>query len=334
MDLQPFAFSPQSFVEAPQHNYFHNPFEFRNPNNHRWSADQRRVRQNKYYDIKEEKKESGNDKYDKDGNKYQEDTPRREYIGFKSVPTYVTKYKYKKRKTYKRKKMARKYSKKYGKRSKKRYGRKMRLTGQNMLAKLQRNLVSAGLGFPKMMKMNHKWTAVVTLDSPAGALATYNFVANGLYRPDTGTATSPLYYSQMAAVYDHYTVIASKIRVVYVGTAGTVANWGVFINDDGTVTPTTSEACKQQTTGTWKIWTAAAGTHENMISKKYGTKKNFGGSILSNDNLQGALAANPTETSLYTVWLSSAQSPAVQTTARLAVEIDYIAIWKEVRDIN
>lgn len=59
-----------------------------------------------------------------------------------------------------------------------------------------------------------RYNSVVARAITAGAFTNYLFSCNGLFDPDlTGTGTSVLYFAQLAAIYDHYTVISSSITV-------------------------------------------------------------------------------------------------------------------------
>jgi len=197
-----------------------------------------------------------------------------------------------------------------------------------------KSTVKAGLGFPKKMVMTHKYHETVSFGIGGGVLGTYTFSCNGMYDPNiTGTGHQPLYFDQMTALYDHYTVIGSKIRVKLCQGAANqpTVKIATFINDDGTVTPTSIDMMGEQSCGKQFIIPPAS-TDTYTITNKWSAKKTFGGSPLSNDLLQGTVAANPTEQSFYTFGFQAAD---LTTTVAMFAEVDitYIAVWDELKDI-
>lgn len=113
-----------------------------------------------------------------------------------------------------------------------------------------RNIVSVktGLGFPKKMIMTHRYCANQSVQSSTGVMANYVFSCNGMYDPDiTGTGGQPLYFDQMTAIYNHYTVIGSKvtIKVLNASPSTGIIGCGILINDDTATTPTTLEGMNE-----------------------------------------------------------------------------------------
>lgn len=195
--------------------------------------------------------------------------------------------------------------------------------------------VTAGLGFPKRMTMTHKYCEKLTLNTGAGGIITYyNFNANSVYDPNsTGTGHQPMYFDQLMAIYDHYCVIGSKITVKVVKTDSAVAapsTWGIYINDDSTGAADL-KAALEQTSGKHKVITVSE--PRCILTHKWSAKKAFGGSVLANTELQGTASANPTEYQCYTLWVDSSTS-ATQTTHEIDVEIEYIVVYKELKDIG
>lgn len=195
--------------------------------------------------------------------------------------------------------------------------------------------VPMGLGFPKRMVMTHKYSESISQNTGAsGGFAYYTWSCNSLYDPNsTGTGHQPMYFDQLNAIYDHYTVIGSKITIRAAKSDASVyvpVIIGCFINDDSTVSPTAMSALNEQSQSTHRMITGAEPI--TVFTKKWSAKKTFGGSILGNDNLQGNSGASPTEQSFFTVyWDSSANLTLTQVT--MDVSIEYITVWDELRDI-
>lgn len=197
------------------------------------------------------------------------------------------------------------------------------------------NNVRMGQGFPKKLSMTHRFDQIIALNTqPVGAYSVFHLSANGLFDPSiTGGAHQPLYFKELAAIYDHYTVIGSKITVKVAKTdafTNIPVIVGCYINDDSTAGPTGVLAMMEHPSATHKLVQASSPTAQ--FSLKWSAKKTFGGSVLGNDNLQGTATANPTEQSVYTLFIDSSVN-ATQTSVLFTVEIEYIAVWDELRDI-
>lgn len=198
---------------------------------------------------------------------------------------------------------------------------------------VNRTRVTSGLGFPKQNKMTHKYATSVTMTTTAGAYTTYVFSANGMYDPDiTGTGHQPLYFDQMAGVYNHYTVIGSKISIsVTPGSALSTPFLITLMQDDDTTPAGTASEAIEQSNG--RLVTLAAGsTNPARLRRKWSAKKTFGGNIMSNVNLKGTSTANPTEQSYYHIGIKPADGSSA-VTFHVTLVIEYIAIWAELRTI-
>jgi len=198
-----------------------------------------------------------------------------------------------------------------------------------------RNLTSAvaGLGFPKRMVMTHRYCENVVLNSVSGTLAVGNFSCNALYRPNiTVPAGSVMNFDQMAQLYDQYTVIGSKIRVRVATNSPTYSQiFGIMVNDDTNVAYTNISGVDENPLGTTRL--IAAGQNPSIsLTKRWSAKKMFPGSTLANNDLQGTSTTRPTEQSFYTLFLQD-PSATVSVAVTCQVEITYIAVWTELRDV-
>lgn len=84
-------------------------------------------------------------------------------------------------------------------------------------------------GFPNQYYRRLKYVDEIGLVSNTGAVVGNTFRMNSLFDPDlTGTGHQPMYFDQLAAVYDRYFVYASTIKVTYTieGPTSTTANLG------------------------------------------------------------------------------------------------------------
>lgn len=196
--------------------------------------------------------------------------------------------------------------------------------------------VSMGVGFPKMIKMTHKYAENITLTSTTGVTQAFRWKANGMYDPNhTGTGHQPMFFDQLGAIYNHFTVIASKIRVQFIPTTSTSVpcHVGINVNDDitgiqGVAVDTIAE---QTLTRNKKI--AYSPERPATVVSKFSAKKTFGGSVLGNQNLAGATTYDPTELAFYNIYLCAADG-STTVSCYVIVEIEYIAVWRELKDQN
>lgn len=197
------------------------------------------------------------------------------------------------------------------------------------------NTVDFGVGFPKKAKQTLLYSEIVNLVGTTGGNGNYFFSCNGMYDPNvTGTGHQTLYFDQMAAVYNHYTVIGSKITITPVPFTATSESWIMSLcqNDDAAVTTATPTGQAEIAGSKYMIVPANFSGVPLSLSDNWSAKKTFGGSVLGNDNLQGTSGANPTEV---TNWLISIRATDSVSTVScyVKVEIEYIAIWEELKDI-
>lgn len=197
--------------------------------------------------------------------------------------------------------------------------------------------VPMGLGFPKRVQMTHKYNDIIRVNTGvAGQTGSYNFRCNSLFDPNqTATGHQPMYFDQLAAIYDHYTVIGAKInlRIFKADTTGagvyTNAVVGCYINDDSSLVSTNINTLCEHTQNRTRVVSL---DKPAFFTLKWSAKKTFGGSILGNDNLQGTATTNPTEESYFTLFYNS-ELQTQQVALDVYVDLTFITIWDELRDI-
>lgn len=225
------------------------------------------------------------------------------------------------KKTFKRKRFA--------------FKKKTKMAFRAKRAKVTRNRtnVPLGLGFPKKMTMTHKYTQTVLMTSTTGVMQNLNWSCNGLFNPFiTGTGHQPMYFDQMGALYNHYTVIGSSCKFKLVPSSGSQLAMvvGAYVNDD-TTSQLAINTIGEQSTGT-RILIGADSDKNYTIRKKWSAKKWFGGSVLANNDLEGTTVGNPNEQSYYSFFLQAADATDT-VSIWVDVEISYIAVWAELKDI-
>jgi len=158
------------------------------------------------------------------------------------------------------------------------------------------------------------------------------YSANGLYDPDiTGTGHQPAYFDQFMAIYDHYTVFRSRIRIeVSQPVAGSDSGMVVlYINDGGTLA-TTAEQAAEQVNSLHKM-VLVGSTRPTILNMMWDAKKFFGGDVFDNDTLQGSASANPTEQSNFV--LAFQANAAANVFGAYFVTLEYEAVFDELKSI-
>jgi len=190
-------------------------------------------------------------------------------------------------------------------------------------------------GFPKELHMKHRYCEVVQLGAVGGAVSNYSFSANGMFDPNsTGTGHQSLYFDQLAAIYNHYVVLNSKITVkaTVVGTVTQPVALAVYVNDDTTVTPASPQICAEQSSARYGT-VLPDGNGTLTLVNRYSAKQNFGPGAISDPNLQGTAAVNPNEVMAFSI---SAQAIDLVSTygTYCFVTIEYDVVWQELKDIG
>lgn len=200
-----------------------------------------------------------------------------------------------------------------------------------------RNLTSVnlGIGFPKRLVATLKYGGTFTITSTNSLAGFYQFSCNGLYDPNiTGTGHQPMYFDNLMAVYDHYTVIGSKVTATVVPNSASdgPGAFSIFINDDTTTSAGTFISdVSEQSSGTPITVLPIGQSMPLKVVKTWSAKQTFGGSVLGNDNLQGTASANPLEQSYYQFAYQDLRA-AGTSTVTVIVNIEYTAVFDELKD--
>lgn len=87
--------------------------------------------------------------------------------------------------------------------------------------------------FPSKTTAHLKYVEMIQLDPTAGQFKTYLFSTNSCYDPNyTGTGHQPLLFDQFAAIYSHYIVTHSSIKVTALSAPTVPAAFGVLVSDN------------------------------------------------------------------------------------------------------
>jgi len=215
-------------------------------------------------------------------------------------------------------------------RRKKTTKRKKQLNGKNQ----PYSLVNLGNGMPLKCRMVHRYAEYPTLTFTSGAFAQYAYSANGMYDPNsTGAGIQPTYFDTMTGIYNHYTVIGSRMKCTFLPTAVPTVpiTVGCVLDDNGTLANNTIAACQSNPAAKW-ITIPAGDNDPRSIVMNFSAKKIFGGNAMV-EELSGTSSANPTEGQFF-CFFGQVMTGSSTAAVLLQVDIEYIAIWTELLQTN
>ena len=206
--------------------------------------------------------------------------------------------------------------------------------------KSSRNLILGG--FPKSKLVKLRYCEFVTLNAPNTGLAvSHIFVANSMYDPNnSGVGHQPSNFDRWANIYDHFTVVGSKISIQHCPTTtGNIVPSivGVALTDSGTETSgKTAEQLLEKKLTRSKYRSVGANSNDHGLRKlthTFSAKKFFGkarGGIVNDGLYRGKMGnfgtgSNPTELAYYELFAVSTNNTEDPDGLRLLVTIDYIA---------
>lgn len=197
--------------------------------------------------------------------------------------------------------------------------------------------VGQSIGFPRMLKFQHKYVEQGRL-SVGSSIQNVSFNCLGMYDPDPAVGGhQPLFFDQLTSIYNHYVVVGAICKWTFLHEGSGDYNPVRIIcwyNDDTTVGYSNMNNIQEATGAQAQAVTMGGSSPPITVVQKYSAKKTWGGSILSNMNLQGTAAGNPPEGYFFhcsMVQFDPTGSPLVD--VNYTVEITYIAIWKELREV-
>ena len=213
--------------------------------------------------------------------------------------------------------------------------------------RIPRPLLPLG-GFPERKAARLKYCSFITLDP--GSLDSaipkvHHFRANSCFDPDyTSVGHQPRGFDEHAAIYDHYTVIGSKISATFESDVDNYAAAGQYcflMLQDTDNTPTSLIDIVEESDKNKIDYRPRSGFDGKSITlhKKFSPYKMFGipkkDSLMNNDRLTCQVSTNPAEDAIFTVGVCSNRTTSTdppRLTCR--VEIEYLVVFTEKRPMN
>lgn len=184
-------------------------------------------------------------------------------------------------------------------------------------------------GFPNTIITKLRYCDYYTMTSTAGSVYYQVMLANSIFDPDvTGVGHQPMYRDTYAGIYDHYTVLGSKITVHFTNTSstGTVIA-GVRGDDDGTGS-TTLTTIMEGNNGTWvQLGQNGSGQDTKTVTCTFEPLADFGVDAKDDGFSSTAVGSNPTEGFYYHIF--AANTVAGTSTILASIEIEYTVKFSE-----
>jgi len=199
------------------------------------------------------------------------------------------------------------------------------------------NLVNfAGKGLPLQLQATQKYAEYISLNISGGGKGVYLFSCNGMYDPNvTGTGHQPHYFDQYSALYNHYRVTRSKIKVTLYD--HTLSSTGpttrglamcIFIDDDATPS-LTNQYDEYEREGNVSTVALANVQTAGVLRKAWNAKRAFG--VKANgDAMEGTSAAQPVEQQFFVISVQAEPTDIVT----ILVELEYNATWTEQKSVG
>jgi len=175
-----------------------------------------------------------------------------------------------------------------------------------------------------------KYVEELQVATDATGFGYHQISANGLYDPNLALGGhQPMYFDQLTALYNHYHVMKSKIKITAIRT-GTNSNciMVLYLDDDTVVNATNAETMAERP-GAKLVSCWPATGNLGKLTATFDAKAMFGGDIYDNDTLKGTSSANPSEQSVWTIGFNANTSSNVD----FLVEIEYTVVWSELKTI-
>lgn len=202
-----------------------------------------------------------------------------------------------------------------------------------------RKSASLGKAFPSKLVMTHRYVTNYATQTVTSAGAAINILANGMYDPEPALGGhQPLCFDQMCAIYDQWTVIGSRIKWTVTrngGDPGAPLFICTYLNDDNTTTSPSVFALAEQNRA--RVIVDAPGdaaygnTRAHVLRQKFSAKRMFGKGSLTNSLLQGTATADPSEIATFQLHFLTTTPNTVN--VNVLVEVEYIAVWTEAKEI-
>lgn len=208
--------------------------------------------------------------------------------------------------------------------------RKYRKYNKSMYSKA----ITVPLGNSYLFRTRYFHKGLTITSGATGACGTHVFSANGLFKSDITSTTGThqcLAFDELMLMYDHYTVVGSRIRVLLHNKSNTAKLvCGIYVADE-LAAETDARRIIENGRGKWGYLLEEGSNSKSAreFTLGFSTKKFFGiKDVIDRDSLKGDYSNNPSEQAYYHIWVADLATGGA-TDVDCTVELEYSAVLTE-----
>lgn len=233
------------------------------------------------------------------------------------------------------------FKKRYRRRYKRNYKRKYKR--YNRLSRPMVPVKGKYIGpFPNSAITRMRYCGYKNLSTTAGVISGVFFRANGIFDPDAQTGGGqPLGRDEYANLYNHYTVLGSKITVEFMGKNDTTNSYmpnvcGCYLSDDVAIDATNWQGIIEQGKGSNSVIVqgSSAANGRRIVTCRFSPRKFFGIKYaVDNYDLSAAIGEDPLEQAFFYVWISGLDLSTNTMGCHIKIMVDYLVKFTEPKEI-
>lgn len=197
-----------------------------------------------------------------------------------------------------------------------------------------------GVGNRKLVKL--RYVDHIAINPTSGVATAHAFRANDMFDPNaTGIGHQPLMFDEWMQIYDHFTVLGSKIKVEYLHdtTLSLIpGTFGVIVSDGGNTVSLQNNLNqlfeqKLHRGKRLQVGVTPMSVGNPMVVAKFSAKRFFGRKFLTGAaEYQGSASGGPNEQAFFEVYVAPPQGTDTAS-LQFRVTVDYIAMLTERKPI-
>lgn len=151
--------------------------------------------------------------------------------------------------------------------------------------------------FPKTNRKTLKFSDLSGLPIVIG-FGAFTYRANDIFDPNrTGIGRQPHYFDQLMALYNHFIVLKSRIKVTIMSVSDQPHVFTLLVDDDGGSAPTAVEGAERP--GAKSVAVIPADQRAVVLTHQWDLRKVFGDVAIGNPDYTGNISSGPSEESVY-----------------------------------